>query len=247
VRYVQLQELTNNGHPLFLDVAELQVFGHATTPAEGGGGTAAPEVTTLPADDAATTASSVRFRAAVVPHGTPTVVHVAYGLTGDQLAFQTADVPAPGNAPRTLALTAADLLPNTTYHYRAVAINSHGTVTGEEQTVTTGAAPAAPAALVSAPLTSSGLATTAPGAPRVAQVRCKLRGTRTVTCTFAARLKRATRVRLSRNRQTLAQGVVRGRVATLRARRALRPGSYVLTIIQGRGPSAAVRRRAVKL
>ena len=34
-RYVQLQALSNNGHPWFMDVAELQVFGHPTTPGRG--------------------------------------------------------------------------------------------------------------------------------------------------------------------------------------------------------------------
>ncbi len=137
VRYVELQALGNNGDPYYMDVSELQVFGHETTPAEGGGGTAAPEVTTLAADGAATTSSSVTFRAAVTPHGAPTVVRIAYGLSSGQLAYQTADVPVPGNGRQTVAIAASGLLPNTTYHYRAVATNARGTVTGGELTVKT--------------------------------------------------------------------------------------------------------------
>ena len=57
VRYVELQALTNNGHPYYMDLAELKVYGHRTTPVEGGGGTAAPEVATLAVDAAATTAT----------------------------------------------------------------------------------------------------------------------------------------------------------------------------------------------
>ena len=164
VRYVELQVADSNGDPSFTDVADLQVFGHATTAAEGGGGTAAPEVQTLPANPAATTSSSVTFRAQVSPRGAPTVVRVVFGLAGDQLVFQTADVPLSGDAVQTVDLAAGGLLANTTYHYRAVAINSKGTTTGAEQSVTTGPSATPPLAPASAPLGPAGPA--GPAAPR---------------------------------------------------------------------------------
>ncbi len=84
------------------------------------------------------------------------------------------------------------------------------------------------------------------GGPRRANRPGPVQAARRITCTFAARQKRGTRVRLSRNRHTLA-GVVHGRVVRMRARRALRSGRYVLTITRGRGLCASVTRRAVKL
>jgi hypothetical protein len=255
-RYVQLQALGNNGDPFFMDVAELQVLGHVTTPAEGGGGTAAPEVATLAADAAATTANSATFRADVTPHGAATVVHVAYGLAAGQLAYQTADVPVPGNERRTVSLTAGALLPNTTYHYRAVATNSRGTVTGAEMTVTTAAAPIAqPGPKGDAGVAGPPGTTGAPAPPAVVRkpaarpaVACALRGTRAVTCTFSPGTARVdgARARLSRQGRTLAGGVVHGRVLRLRARAALRRGSYILTLTRGRGATATVTRRAVR-
>ena len=128
MRYVELQALTNHGDDFAMDIAELQVFGHETTAAEGGGGTSAPAVATLAADPGATTSSSVTFRAQVTPHGAPTVVRIEFGLASGQVAYQTADVPVPGNEPQTVSLAAGGLLPNTTYYYRAVATNSRGTV-----------------------------------------------------------------------------------------------------------------------
>ena len=76
---------------------------------------------------------------------------------------------------------------------------------------------------------------------------CTLRLRRNVTCTFATRPKGGTRVRLARAGRRLASGVVRGRVVRMRARTVLRAGSYILTVTQGRGRSAQVARRAVKL
>ena len=245
VRYVQLQALSNNGDPFFMDVAELQIFGRTTTPEEGGGGTAAPAVTTLPADSAATTASTVTFRAAVTPNGSPTVVRVAYGLASGQPAYQTADVPVSGDVAQTIGLAAGGLLPNTTYHYRAIATNARATVIGDELTVTTTPAGTPSQPPVSNPAPTIGSGTTA--GKRRAAVTCSLRRPRAITCTFAERPARTARVRLSRNGRTLASGVVRGRVLQMRAGRPLRAGSYILTITQGHGRSATIKRRAIRL
>jgi hypothetical protein len=253
VRYLELQALGNNGHPLFMDVAELRVLGHTTTSQEGGGGTAAPEITTLAADATATTASSVTFRATVTPHGAPTVVRIAYGLASGQLAYQTPDVPVSGNDPQTVSIAAAGLLPNTTYHYRAVATNSRGTVTGDELTVTTtmaaAAPPAGPKGDTGATVPRGPKAASGSGVGSRAKVTCKLRGQRRVTCTFTARATHiaGARARLSRNGRTLASGIVHGRVLRMRARRTLGAGRYILTITQGHGRSATVQRRSVRL
>jgi hypothetical protein len=238
VRYVELQALSNHGDDFAMEIAELQVFGHLTTPAEGGGGTAAPEVATLDADGAATTASSVTFRAGVAPHGLPTVVRIEFGLASGQLAYQTADVPVPGDAPRTVKLATAGLLPNTVYHYRAVATSSRGTVAGAERTVKTASAP------VLAPVTTPGPVTQ----PVTKKTTCRIAGT-SVTCTLSPALKRTNGARgqLMRTGRTYARGTVKGHALRMRRIRAVRPGSYVLKLTSGTGRSALVRRLSVKL
>jgi extracellular elastinolytic metalloproteinase len=259
-RYVELQALSNNGNPFFMDVAELQVFGHATRPDEGGGGTAAPQVTTSAADASATTSSSVTFRATVTPHGAPTVVRIAYGLASGQLAWQTADVPVSGDATQTVSLAAGGLMANTTYHYRAVATNARGTVTGDELTVTTAAAapPAqgprgegGAAGPVGAPGPAGAKGAKGSRGPRGRTGRavvCTRRGTRTVTCRFVPRAGTAgARARLSRNGRTVASGVVRGGSVRMRSARPLARGTYVLTTTRGRGRAAIVRRVAIRL
>jgi hypothetical protein len=253
-RYLELQAIGNNGDPQFMDVAKFQVFGHPSTVEEGGGGTAAPEVITLPADGAATTASSATFRAAVTPHGAPTVVRIEFGLASGQPAFQTPDVPVPGVAPKTVRIAAGGLLPNSTYYYRAVATNARGTATGDELSLTTSpAANAAPAPVVagSVPAQPAPAFARSPVSKRAtrATVRCKRVGARIVTCTFTRRANHTdgARARLSRGGVVYARGIVRGRVLSMRARRDLRYRAYVLTITQGRGPSAIVKRRSVRL
>jgi hypothetical protein len=246
VRYVELQALTNNGDPFFMDVSDLHVFGHATTPAEGGGGTAAPEVTTLAADPAGTTSSSATFRAAVTPHGAATVVRIAFGLASGQRAYQTVDVPVVGDVPQTLAIAAGGLLPNTTYYYRAVATNSRGSVTGNELTVTTAAGPLPAQGPKGEPGPPGPVATPPVVVPKV---KCTLRGRRTITCTFSARAgaTNGARVRMNRRGLSYATGTVRRRVLRMHAVRDVRRASYVLTITRGRGRTASVRRLSVKI
>ncbi len=268
-RYVQLQALSNHGHPFYMDVAELQILGHKTTPEEGGGGTAAPEIATLAADGAATTSSTATFRATVTPHGSPTVVRIAYGLASGQLAWQTADVPVSGDAAQTVSIAAGGLLPNTTYHYRAIATNARGTVTGAELTVTTAAAtapaqgpkgdagppgPAGTPGLAGAPGAKGPAGTKGPKGSRGPRGRsgrtvvCTRRGT-LVTCKFAPRAGRTAgaKARLSRNGRTVAAGTVRGRDLRMRAARPLAAGRYMLTTTRGHGRSAVVRRVAITL
>jgi hypothetical protein len=274
-RYVEVQALGNNGDPYYMDIAELQIFGHVTTIEEGGGGTAAPEVTTLAADAAATTPTSATFRADVTPHGASTVVRVAFGLASGQFAYQTADVPVVGNNPQTVSLTAGGLLPNTTYYYRAVATNSRGTVTGTEMTVTTAEAPVPPPGPQGEPgkngENGANGANGAPGAngaagakgdkgdagapgaqgprgPSGPTLTCtKVTKSGKFTCTYS-KLKTSTRgtARLTRRGKVVATGTVRGRKVRMRAGRALKPGSYVLAIIQGRGRSAKVVKLTVR-
>ena len=261
VRYLELQALGNHGHPFYMDMAELEIFGHPTTPAEGGGGTGPPEVTTLAADAAATTASSVTFRASATSHGAPTVVRVEFGLASGQLAYQTADVPVTSAGPQTLSIAAGGLLPNTTYHYRAVATNSRGTVTGAEMTVTTAAAPAPPKGEPGPPGSPGPAAPGLPGpagpagapgpgaAPRVPFVKCKRGGPRRVTCTFSKQAPRVSgaRGRLTRLGVKYATGRVKGRTLFLTGRKTIAAGSYVLSITRGTGRNATVTRRSVEL
>ena len=75
------------------------------------------------------------------------------------------------------------------------------------------------------------------GRARPRRLTCTVRGTRAISCAFAARVLRlaGARARLSRGGRTLASGIVRGRVVRMRARRAVRPGAHILTITRGRG------------
>ncbi len=175
-------------------------------------------------------------------------MRIAFGLASGQLAYQTADVPVSGNAAQTLALAAGGLLANTTYYYRATATNARGTATGAELTVTTKAA-APPAQGPKGDPGPAGPRGPAAPAPRAPVVKCTLSGKRTISCTFAARAgnNEGARARLSRGGKLIAGGVVRGRKLRMVAPRDVRAGNYVLKTTRGRGASAVVKRRAVKL
>jgi phosphodiesterase/alkaline phosphatase D-like protein len=96
-----------------------------------------PEVSTSPADSI--TPDCAKLHGFLDSRGTASIVDVSfeYGLTSDY-----------GNVSDTLAMSSAgafgitidDLLPNTTYHYRALA-NGHDTVTGADMTFKTANAP----------------------------------------------------------------------------------------------------------
>ena len=91
--------------------------------------------TGLASQIAATTAT---ISGTVDPQGVSTTVTVQYGLT-DQYG-QSMDVtlsPADGLTPQAISAALANLLANSTYHYRIVATNANGTVYGGDATFTT--------------------------------------------------------------------------------------------------------------
>jgi len=92
---------------------------------------------------------------------------------------------------------------------------------------------------------------TGPAGPRgaAATVTCAVTLRRAVTCAFTARVRRVngSRARLSRGSMIFARGSVRGRALRTRATRDMRPGTYVPTIIRGRGTAATITRYSVKV
>ena len=190
----------------------------------------------------------------------------------DQLETVASGTFAPGDvgAARELALSATK--PGVRY-VQLQALGNHGDpigttvaelqvfghpTTAAELAATTPAAPPAPAqgakgdpGVAGAPGPRGATGPRGASAPvaRGAAVTCTVRGTRAISCAFAARVLRlaGARARLSRGGRTLASGIVRGRVLRMRARRAVRPGAHILTITRGRGRAATVRRMAVRL
>jgi hypothetical protein len=85
----------------------------------------------------ATGQSSAHFGARVVANSKPTAVHFEYGTTS---AYGLSTVPAQIGSGTIASAAGADvtgLTPGTTYHYRAVAVNSVGTTYGPDQTLST--------------------------------------------------------------------------------------------------------------
>ncbi len=106
-------------------------------------GTAPPSVITT---------TSAVFTATVNPNGLPTTVHFEYGGTfgGATVAAITYGSSTPNQsvpadfANHTVTATVAGLLPNVTYHVRAVASNSAGNALGPDQILQTPADPPPP-------------------------------------------------------------------------------------------------------
>jgi hypothetical protein len=86
--------------------------------------------------------SSAHLSASVSPNSAATMVHFDYG-TSTAYGASTGDVPA-GADPgvHSVGMDVAGLEAGTTYHFRAVAGNVHGTTFGPDQTFTTQAKPA---------------------------------------------------------------------------------------------------------
>lgn len=90
------------------------------------------------ADDVAST--GFLAHAAINPGGAPTSYHVEYGLA--DCATITCSVAAGGNAGSMVGSSARSLMvdgltPDTTYHYRTVAVNQSGTDYGDDRVITT--------------------------------------------------------------------------------------------------------------
>ncbi len=112
---------------------------------------APPTLVTTAPPSVLTTTSAV-FTATVNPNGLPTTVHFEYGGTfgGVTVAAITYGTSTPNQsgpadfANHTVTATVTGLLPNVTYHVRAVATNSLGTAQGADQILTTPADPPPP-------------------------------------------------------------------------------------------------------
>jgi phosphodiesterase/alkaline phosphatase D-like protein len=86
--------------------------------------------------------TAARVNADVKPGFGPTVVYFEYGQTP---AYGAATIPgaplAPDNDPHPVSAKLSGLAPDTTYHYKVVAINFNGSATSPDLTFTTGGPP----------------------------------------------------------------------------------------------------------
>jgi hypothetical protein len=92
-----------------------------------------------------TTASSVGARSATLngtidPGGVSATYHFEYGTDTDYGAQTAESSPSSGTGAVAATTAVTGLLPNTTYHYRTVGTNAAGSITGNDQTLTTAAA-----------------------------------------------------------------------------------------------------------
>jgi hypothetical protein len=83
------------------------------------------------------TATSATLQAAVDPNGIATSVHIEYGPEAGVYDGLTEVDAGAGGSSQSSAAHIQSLVPGTTYHYRAVAINSLGMSFGEDNTFTT--------------------------------------------------------------------------------------------------------------
>jgi hypothetical protein len=95
--------------------------------------TAGPIVQTLPATSVATT--TAQLNGSLNPNGNSTTAHFEYGTT---TAYGTSTTSGNfGTTAQTIGFSVSGLLPNTLYHYRLDAVNSAGSVNGNDETFTT--------------------------------------------------------------------------------------------------------------
>jgi hypothetical protein len=112
----------------------------------------APPMLLTTAPPSVLTTTSAVFTATVNPNGLPTTVHFEYGgvFGGASVAAITYGSSTPNQsvpadfANHTVTATVTGLLPNVTYHVRAVATNSLGTAQGADQILQTPADPPPP-------------------------------------------------------------------------------------------------------
>ncbi|HEV3071726.1 MAG TPA: choice-of-anchor Q domain-containing protein [Solirubrobacteraceae bacterium] len=129
-------------------------FGNLPTPPPPPPPTPAPAAPTLltSAPPSVLTTTSATFTATVNPNGLPTTVHFEYGgvFGGATIAAVTYGSSTPNQslpadfANHTVTATVTGLLPNVTYHVRAVATNSAGSALGPDQILQTAADPPPP-------------------------------------------------------------------------------------------------------
>jgi hypothetical protein len=99
-----------------------------------------PTVVTTPATSITT--SGATLNGTINANGTSTAATFEYGLTPAYgLTITAAQSPVTGNTVTLVNAVLAGLQPNTLYHYRAVGVNSGGTVNGSDMIFTTNALP----------------------------------------------------------------------------------------------------------
>jgi hypothetical protein len=103
----------------------------------GGGGSAGPAVTTELATNV--TNAGATLNGTVNPGGKATTVHFEFGPTTTYGTQTTPQSAGSGSTTLPISTPIVGLQPNTLYHYRAVASNSDGARTGQDQTFTTNA------------------------------------------------------------------------------------------------------------
>jgi phosphodiesterase/alkaline phosphatase D-like protein len=101
---------------------------------------------------ATTLTANTRTNAATL-NGAPTVYSFEYGYTTGYGQSLPLTIAGKGRTVEAISMVAENLKPNTTYHYRLVAINEGGTSYGEDKTLTTTANP--PPVAVTLPATET--------------------------------------------------------------------------------------------
>lgn len=89
-----------------------------------------PVTTTVAASNVATTTATLNGK--VDPSGTDTTYHFQYGTSTAYGAVTPTAGPIHGNGPKPVSAAVAALAPNTTYHFRLVAVNTAGTSNGAD-------------------------------------------------------------------------------------------------------------------
>ena len=80
--------------------------------------------------------ASATLNGTVNPNGSSTTVYFQYGTTA-AYGSQTANQVITGSAVQNVSANVSGLAPNTTYHYRIIAINAGGTITGSDMSFAT--------------------------------------------------------------------------------------------------------------
>jgi hypothetical protein len=98
-----------------------------------------PTVTTT--TSAPVDGSSQTLNGTIDPEGVSATYHFDYGTSTAYGSSTAESDPVSGTDPLPATATATGLTPNTTYHFRIVGTNASGSISGEDQTFTTAAAP----------------------------------------------------------------------------------------------------------
>ena len=98
-----------------------------------------PTVTTTAASSVDTV--SATLNGTIDPGGVSSTYHFEYGQDINYGSQTTDSAPLSGTGAVAATAPLSGLLPNTTYHFRIVGTNAAGSITGDDQTVTTDAAP----------------------------------------------------------------------------------------------------------